>query len=72
MTKAVDVETIEKNSKQNTVGKISRQKKIALKNTDEKQDIDLFEKEKSLIEITRLLLREYGIRKSRAAIREVI
>ena len=73
MTKAVDVETIEKNSKQNTVGKISpAKKKIALKNTDEKQDIDLFEKEKSLIEITRLLLREYGIRKSRAAIREVI
>ena len=73
MTKAVDVETIEKNSKQNTVGKISpAKKKIALKNTDEKQDIDRFEKEKSLSEITRLLLREYGIRKSRAAIREVI
>ena len=31
MTKAVDVETIEKNSKQNTVGKISPAKKIALR-----------------------------------------
>lgn len=67
MTKDADVQTVEKNSKQNTLGKIPQaKKKIDPKN------IDLLDKEKSLIEITRLLLREYGIRKSRAAIRDVI
>ena len=64
---------------QETIGKI---KPVQLKSTDKEQsnDTDIAEKfsqqtaenEKSILAATRLLLREYGIRKSAAAVRDAV
>jgi ATP-binding cassette subfamily C protein LapB len=73
MTKAADDKKVENHSKKNTLGKISTvTKKVDLTDSDQNLNSDFIATEKSLIEVTRLLLREFGIRKSGAAIREAV
>jgi ATP-binding cassette subfamily C protein LapB len=73
MTKAADDKKVENHSEKNTLGKISTvTKKVDLTDSDKNLNSDFIATEKSLIEVTRLLLREFGIRKSGAAIREAV
>lgn len=73
MTENSATKTPNENSELVSVGKISP---VKVDDANDKksavEDVNLLEKEKLLIEATRLLLREYAIRKSGAAIRDSV
>ena len=73
MAENTETEKPNENSDLVTLGKITPIKSDVTNDEESKtEDISFQEKEKYIIEATRLLLREYGIRKSGAAIRDSV